>query len=141
MADVHSKEIRSFNMSRIRGKDTKPELIVRKFLFSKGYRYKLHDKTLPGKPDIVLPKYKTAIFIHGCFWHGHEGCKYFVVPKTRTEWWLKKIKRNQELDQLALEKLKETDWKIITVFECDLKTDKKEKTLLKLIKKLGYSSN
>src|SRR5678816_647392 len=94
MADVHSKEIRSFNMSRIKGKDTKPEILVRKFLFSKGFRYKLHVKSLPGKPDIVLPKYKTVIFVHGCFWHGHEGCKYYVVPKTKTEWWLDKINGN-----------------------------------------------
>ncbi|MBS4058867.1 MAG: DNA mismatch endonuclease Vsr [Bacteroidetes bacterium] len=89
--DVHNPETRSYNMSRIKGKNTLPEMIVRKFLFSKGFRYKLHDKNLPGKPDIVLPKYKTVIFIHGCFWHGHEGCQYFVIPKTRTEWWLNKI--------------------------------------------------
>jgi DNA mismatch endonuclease (patch repair protein) len=85
MADVHSKEVRSYNMSQIRNKDTKPEIIVRKFLFGKGFRYRLYDKKLPGKPDIVLSKYKTVIFIQGCFWHGHEGCKYFVIPKTRTE--------------------------------------------------------
>jgi DNA mismatch endonuclease (patch repair protein) len=90
MADVHNKKTLSYNMSRIRYKDTKPELLVRKYLFAKGFRYRLHDKKLPGKPDILLPKYNTLIFVHGCFWHGHEGCKYFVVPKTRTEWWLKK---------------------------------------------------
>jgi DNA mismatch endonuclease (patch repair protein) len=83
MADVHTKEIRSYNMSRIKGKNTKPEMIVRKFLHANGFRYKLHDKSLPGKPDIVLPKYRTLIFVHGCFWHGHKNCKYFVVPKTR----------------------------------------------------------
>ena len=98
MADVHSKAVRSYNMSRIKGKDTKPEMLVRKFLFANGFRYLLHVKTLPGKPDIVLPKYKTVIFIHGCFWHGHDGCKYFVVPKTRTEWWLDdlKLKKHKE---------------------------------------------
>jgi DNA mismatch endonuclease, patch repair protein len=85
MADVHDKETRSYNMSRIKGKDTKPEMLVRKFLHAKGFRYRLHVKNLPGKPDIVLPKYKTVIFVHGCFWHKHEGCKYFVVPKTRTD--------------------------------------------------------
>jgi DNA mismatch endonuclease (patch repair protein) len=85
MADVHNKETRSYNMSRIKGKNTKPEMLVRKFLHANGFRYRLHVKNLPGKPDIVLPKYKTVIFIHGCFWHGHENCKYFVVPKTRTE--------------------------------------------------------
>src|SRR5437868_4217727 len=83
MADVHSKETRSYNMSQIKGTNTKPEMLVRKFLHAQGFRYKLHDKTLPGKPDIVLPKYKTVIFIHGCFWHRHTNCKYFVIPKTR----------------------------------------------------------
>ena len=92
--DVHTKEQRSYNMSRIKGKDTKPEMLVRRFLHANGFRYKLHDKKLPGKPDIVLPKYRTVIFVHGCFWHGHKNCKYFVVPKTRTEWWLNKINGN-----------------------------------------------
>ena len=91
MTDVHEPEIRSYNMSRIRDKNTKPELIVRKFLFSKGFRYRLHDPTLPGKPDIVLAKRKTLVFIHGCFWHGHEGCRYFVIPDTRRDWWIEKI--------------------------------------------------
>ena len=94
MADVHTKAIRSYNMSRIKGKDTKPEMLVRRFLHANAFRYKLHDKSLPGKPDIVLPKYKTVIFVHGCFWHGHSNCKYFVVPKTRTDWWLNKINGN-----------------------------------------------
>jgi len=128
-------------MSKIRSKDTKPEILVRKFLFSKGFRFRLHQKLLPGKPDIVLPKYKSVIFIHGCFWHGHEGCKYFVIPKTRTEWWLQKINRNKQLDLTTHEKLKALGWKIITVFECDLKRDKKEKTLLRLLKNFGYTGN
>jgi DNA mismatch endonuclease (patch repair protein) len=102
MADVHSKETRSYNMSRIKGKDTKPEMLVRKFLFANGFRYRLHDKNLPGKPDIVLPKYKTVIFVNGCFWHGHENCKYFVIPKTRTEWWLNKSIRNIQLEDYFL---------------------------------------
>jgi DNA mismatch endonuclease (patch repair protein) len=106
MADVHNKKIRSYNMSMIRSKDTKPEIIVRKFLFGNGFRYKLYDKTLPGKPDLVFPKYKTVIFIHGCFWHGHEGCKYFVVPKTRTKWWLEKINCNKQLDTENTRQLK-----------------------------------
>jgi DNA mismatch endonuclease (patch repair protein) len=89
MADVHTKKQRSFNMSRIKGKDTKPEMLVRKFLHANGFRYKLHDKKLPGKPDIVLPKYNTVIFVHGCFWHGHTNCKYFKIPQTRTQWWIK----------------------------------------------------
>ena len=87
-----------YNMSRARSKDTKPELIVRKFLHAHGFRYKLHEKKLLGKPDVVLPKYKTVIFIHGCFYHGHEGCRYFVVPKTRTDWWLDKINGNKHRD-------------------------------------------
>jgi len=86
--DVHDKHTRAFNMSRIKGKDTKPEILVRRFLHAHGYRYRLHVKDLPGKPDIVLAKYKTVVFVHGCFWHGHKGCKYFTIPKTRTEWWL-----------------------------------------------------
>jgi len=95
MADVHTKEVRSYNMSQIRSKNTKPELVVRRYLFAKGFRYRLHSKDLPGKPDIVLPKYRTVIFVHGCFWHGHEGCKYFGIPKTNTEWWVNKIKGKQ----------------------------------------------
>ena len=86
MADVHTKEIRNFNMSRIKGKNTKPEMLVRKFLHANGFRYRRHDKSLPGKPDIVLPKYKTVILVHGCFWHRHSNRKYYVVPKTRTDW-------------------------------------------------------
>jgi DNA mismatch endonuclease (patch repair protein) len=121
MTDVHDKATRSYNMSRIKGKDTKPEMLVRKFLFSKGFRYRLHDKKLPGKPDIVLPKYKTVIFIHGCFWHGHEGCKYYVVPKTRTEWWLEKIGKNIVNDEKAVAALVEQGWKVIVIWECDLK--------------------
>lgn len=127
--DVHSKETRSFNMSRIKGKNTKPEILVRKYLFSKGLRYRLYSKTLPGKPDIVLPKYHTVIFIHGCFWHGHEGCRYFVIPKTRTEWWLNKINTNRENDRKNCESLKEMRWNVITVWECSLKKEKRESTL------------
>ncbi len=122
MADVHSKETRSYNMSRIRSKDTKPELLVRKFLHKNGFRFRLHVRDLPGKPDIVLPKYKTVIFIHGCFWHGHEGCRYFVVPKTRTEWWLNKIGVNISNDQKAEEQLTAAGWKVIKIWECELKT-------------------
>lgn len=133
MTDVHNKATRSYNMSRIKGKDTKPEMLVRKFLFSKGFRYRLHDKKLPGKPDIVLPKYKTAIFIHGCFWHGHEGCKYYVVPKTRTEWWLEKIGKNIVNDERAVKALLELGWKVIVVWECELKKNLSEQTLYKLI--------
>ncbi len=100
MADVHTKKQRSYNMSRIRSKNTKPELIVRSWLHKQGYRFRLHDKTLPGKPDIVLKKYKTVIFVHGCFWHGHKNCKYYVVPKTRTKWWLDKISAEEGAKKL-----------------------------------------
>jgi len=117
MTDVHSPETRSYNMSRIRNKDTKPELLVRQFLYSKGFRYRLYDKNLPGKPDIVFPGKKTAIFIHGCFWHGHKNCKYFVVPKTRTEWWLKKIQKNSNNDAENLKLLEDDGWHVVTIYE------------------------
>ncbi len=136
MADVHDKKTRSYNMSRIRSGNTKPEMLVRRFLHAQGFRYKLHDKTLPGKPDIVLPKYKTVIFVHGCFWHGHENCKYYVVPKTRTEWWVSKINRNIENDERAVNALKKAGWLVFHIWECDLKPLKAEKSLLKLIKRL-----
>lgn len=123
-------------MSRIKGKDTKPEMLVRRFLFSKGFRYRLHDKKLPGKPDLVFPKYKTVIFVHGCFWHGHEGCRYFVVPKTKTEWWLNKINGNKRNDVTNVRKLHEKEWKVINVFECGLKKDKREATLQNLLNEL-----
>jgi DNA mismatch endonuclease (patch repair protein) len=137
MADVHTKEIRSYNMSRIKGKNTKPEMLVRTFLHANGYRYKLHDKSLPGKPDIVLPKYRTVIFVHGCFWHGHKNCRYFVVPKTRTEWWLNKINGNTANDTKAIKALKKDGWRIITIWECNLKPSKVEKTLNTLLKNLS----
>lgn len=137
MTDVHSPEIRSYNMSRIKGKNTKPEIAVRKFLHSKGFRFRLHKKGLPGKPDIVLPKYKTVIFIHGCFWHGHKNCKYFVVPKTRTKWWLNKIIGNKKIDKRNYLKLRNNGWKIITLWECQLKPKKIIGTLSKLESKLG----
>src|SRR5690349_13018575 len=118
MADVHTKEVRSYNMSRIRSKNTKPEIRLRKILFASGFRFRLHDKTLPGKPDIVLKKYKTVIFVHGCFWHGHQHCKYFVVPKTKTDWWLTKITGNRNNDKLKIERLRQAGWNVIEVFEC-----------------------
>lgn len=116
-------------MSQIRSKGTKPEIMVRKYLFSKGFRYRLNVKNLPGTPDLVLPKYKTVIFIHGYFWHGHEGCKFFTLPKTRKEWWQRKIARNKSLDVENLAKLKDQGWNVITIFECELKKQKREHTL------------
>ncbi len=132
MSDVHDKQTRSFNMSRIRSKNTKPELIVRKFLFSNGFRFRIHVKSLPGTPDIVLPKYKAVIFIHGCFWHGHENCRYFVVPKTRTDWWLNKIRRNKQLDSDNFRNLTKQGWKIITIFGCELKQHIRNQTLKRI---------
>jgi len=123
-------------MSRIRNKDTKPELLVRQFLYSKGFRYRLHDKNLPGKPDIVFHGKKTVIFIHGCFWHGHKNCKYFVIPKTRTEWWLQKIQKNSNNDAENLKLLEDDGWHVVTIYECELKNEKITKTLNHLLHEL-----
>ncbi len=136
MADVHTPEIRSYNMSQIKGKDTKPEETVRKYLFSKGFRYRKNVTKLPGKPDIVLKKYRTCIFVNGCFWHKHEGCKYFVWPKSNTEFWENKINRNAERDEKEYRLLKEAGWNVIIVWECELKKDKREETLENLTNKL-----
>ena len=127
-------------MSRIRSAHTQPEIVVRKFLHARGFRYTLHNKKLPGRPDIVLPKYKTIVFIHGCFWHGHANCKYYVVPKTRTEWWLNKINTNKANDDKAIKALKKEGWKIIIIWECNLKPAKIEKTLASLLKKVERDS-
>lgn len=133
MVDVHDQKTRSYNMSQIKGKNTKPEIMVRKFLFAKGFRFRLHSKKLPGKPDIILPKFKTVILVHGCFWHGHEDCRYFVVPKTRTEWWMTKIVQNKKLDCENYLKLTNLGWKVITIFECELRKEFREGTLNELI--------
>jgi DNA mismatch endonuclease (patch repair protein) len=137
MADVHEPEVRSYNMSRIQAKDTKPEMLVRKFLHSNGFRYRLHVKDLPGKPDLVLPKYNSVIFVHGCFWHAHAGCEYFTIPKTRTNWWKEKLYGNKERDEKNIEKLKEDGWNVIVVWECELKPNKRKETLEKLTLQLG----
>jgi DNA mismatch endonuclease, patch repair protein len=136
MADVHNARTRSYNMSQIKGKNTKPEIMVRKFLFSNGFRYRLHDKKLPGKPDIVLSKYRTVVFVNGCFWHGHEGCRYFVIPKTRTEWWTNKIVQNKKSDSENYTKLIDLGWKVITIFECKLRKEFRKVTLNELITNL-----
>jgi DNA mismatch endonuclease (patch repair protein) len=135
MADVHEPEIRSYNMSQITGKDTKPEMLVRRFLHSNGFRYKLHVSDLPGKPDLVLPKYNSVIFVHGCFWHVHEGCKYFKLPKTRTKFWKNKLYKNKDRDKKNVKRLKEDGWNVIVVWECHLK-NKKGETLTQLIEEL-----
>ncbi len=143
MADVHNTAQRRYNMQQIKGKDTKPEMLVRRFLHANGFRYRLHVKDLPGKPDLVLPKYKTVIFVHGCFWHGHSGCKYYVVPKTRTEWWLEKINRNKTNDEKAVKALWKKGLHVINVWECGLKTKTAAKTLARILQKIGsnFKSN
>lgn len=140
MADVHDKETRSYNMSMIKSKDTKPEILVRKFLFSKGYRYKLHDKGLPGRPDIVLPKLRVVIFVHGCFWHGHENCPYFVLPQTQIYYWQEKIQGNKQRDYRNVNNLKDKGWEVFIIFECGLKALNKEKTYEKLLMLLKEQS-
>ena len=135
MSDKLTPEKRSWNMSRIKGKDTKIEVEVRKYLFSKGYRFRKNDKRYPGKPDIVLPMYHVAIFVHGCFWHRHEGCKDATTPKTRTEFWLEKFDKNVKNDQIKQEKLRELGWKVIVIWECELKRSFQE-TMDKVEKEL-----
>ena len=135
MSDKLTPEKRSWNMSRIKGKDTKIEVEVRKYLFSKGYRFRKNDKRYPGKPDIVLPKYHVAIFVHGCFWHRHKGCKDATTPKTRTEFWLEKFDKNVKNDQIKQEKLRELGWKVIVIWECELKRSFQE-TMNKVEKEL-----
>lgn len=123
-------------MSQIRSKNTKPEEIVRKYLFSKGIRYRKNDKRYPGRPDIILPKYKTAIFVNGCFWHMHDGCPKFIMPKSNIEYWKPKLERNKRHDienKIALEK---QGWKVIVVWECDLKKDKKDGRLMHLVEEI-----
>ena len=136
MADVHTKEQRSFNMCKIRGTNTKPEVKLRKALFAKGFRYSLHVKNLPGKPDIALRKYKTVIHVNGCFWHGHTGCKYFIIPKTRTEFWTNKINGTIARDEINDQKLSDLGWKVITVWECELKPKNFEETLKKTMEEI-----
>ena len=144
MADVHTPEQRSYNMSQIHGKNTKPEEIVRKYLFSQGFRYRKNDPRLPGKPDIVLPKYKTVVFVNGCFWHGHEDCKYFVWPKNNEEFWRHKITGNITRDSQKHMQLKKLGWKVIVVWECQLKKYMLNQTLPQLcaqIKGEAYEYN
>lgn len=134
--DVHNKETRSYNMSRIKGGKTKPEEIVAKYLFSQGFRYRRNVKKLPGTPDIVLKKYKTVIFVNGCFWHMHEGCKYFVWPKDNSEFWKNKLLANKERDEKEKKGIEELGWKVIVVWECQLKKAERERTLNWLVEKI-----
>lgn len=133
MADVHTPEQRSYNMSRIHSKNTKPEELVRKFLFSQGFRYRKNDAKLPGKPDIVLPKYKAVIFVNGCFWHGHEGCHYFVWPKNNAEFWKEKITGNIQRDKHNHQLLANQGWRVIEIWECQLMKSVVDNTLQNLV--------
>ena len=133
MTDIKTPEQRSRNMAAIKGKDTKPEMIVRKYLFSRGLRFRVQVRKLPGTPDIVLPKYRTAIFVNGCFWHGHEGCKYFRLPKSNVEFWKEKIERNIERDKESMQALFDLGWKVVRVWECELRNKaNREETLNKI---------
>ena len=127
-------------MSRIGGKDTKPEEMVRKYLFSKGFRYRKNVRKLPGSPDLVLPKYRTVVFVNGCFWHGHEGCKYFVWPKSNAEFWREKIEANISRDQRKEAQLKDMGWNVLVVWECELRPPKRQATLEGLENKLKQLS-
>ncbi|MGN8968286.1 very short patch repair endonuclease [Intestinimonas sp. HCP28S3_D6] len=135
MADNHSKEVRSKNMSHIRSANSKPEEIVRKYLFSKGFRYRKNVRILPGCPDIVLPKYHTVIFVNGCFWHKHD-CGRFVWPSSNTEYWMPKINRNVERDKQNHKKLIDMGWKVLIIWECELKKNVCEDRLERLIKEI-----
>lgn len=131
MADTHSKETRS-NMSRIRSRNTKPETMVRKFLFSKGLRFRKNDKRYPGHPDILLPRYKVAVFINGCFWHCHEGCLDFVLPESNQDYWVPKLEKNRNRDEENYAVLKKEGWNVFIVWECELKKASKDERLEQL---------
>ena len=149
MTDVYSKEKRSYVMSKIRSKNTKPEILVRRYLFKQGFRFRVNVKRLPGTPDIVLRKYRSVIFVHGCFWHGHENCPIYVPPKTHSEYWFEKINRNRERDAKARAKIKAMGWNVIVIWECQLKPKVCQQTfedllhLLRvfLLKKYGYKES
>lgn len=131
--DKLTKERRSWNMSRIRARNTKPEVFVRSKLHRMGFRFRIHTKGLPGKPDIVLPKYRTVVFVNGCFWHGHEGCKDYAPPKTRTEWWLNKINGNIKKDTENIAQLEKQGWHVLVIWECELTPDRRENTIQSLV--------
>jgi len=127
-------------MSRIRSRNTKPEDIVRKYLFSQGLRYRKNDKRYPGKPDVVLPKYHTVVFVHGCFWHGHEGCPDYVTPKSNADYWVPKLERNRQRDAISVEALWAAGWHVIVVWECELKKAVREERLARLIAEIKESA-
>ena len=132
MADNHTKDQRSYNMSRIRSNNTKPEKIVRSYLFSRGLRFRKNDRHYPGHPYIVLPKYNTVVFVHGCFWHRHEGCRYATTPTTNVEYWNNKFQMNTSRDKRNQEELKKMGWHVLIIWECQLKKDIRDNSLQKL---------
>ena len=132
MANTLTPQQRHANMVAIHGKDTKPEMVVRRYLWGCGFRYRLNHPRLPGKPDIVMRKYRTCIFVNGCFWHGHEECRYYTIPKTNTEFWVNKVKRNKERDRMVQQQLAAMGWHSIVIWECELKPKVREKTLVSL---------
>lgn len=136
MTDIMTAEQRSRCMSHIRSRDTKPEMLVRKFLFSKGLRYRINVRSLPGTPDLVFRKCKTAVFVNGCFWHGHEGCRYFRMPSSNVEFWRGKIERNVARDRSADEALLAMGWRVIRVWECELKAKVRAETLEGLYRRI-----
>ena len=138
MTDRLTPQQRHICMSHIRGKNTQPELIVRRYLHANGYRFRIHVKRLPGTPDIVLRKYKTAIFVNGCFWHGHEDCKLYVIPKTNTTFWQDKIERNKKRDEEAYYQLKKMGWHVVRLWECQLSTKNRAKYLCSLLFTLNH---
>lgn len=118
MADVHSPRVRSRNMAAIRGKDTRPELLIRKALHRRGLRYVLHDRRLPGRPDLVFPRYRTVLFVHGCFWHRHSGCRFATTPASNTGFWQKKLDENVQRDRKVRKQLQLMGWRVLTIWEC-----------------------
>jgi DNA mismatch endonuclease (patch repair protein) len=140
MPDNHSKEIRSFNMSRIRAANNSYEELVRKYLFARGLRYRKNDKRYPGKPDIVLPKYKVMVFVNGCFWHMHDGCKQSVLPQSNAEYWIPKLQANRKRDEANRRYLEQSGWRVITVWECELKKHISQQTLRQLYEKITLFS-
>lgn len=136
MSDNHSPEQRHRNMAAIHSVSTMPELKLRHALWRLGFRYRVNDKKLPGKPDIVFPKHHTAILVHGCFWHGHKGCAYYTVPKTNTDFWVAKVARNQERDQEVWRQLEAKGWEVIIVWECELKKNRFEDTIKRVEKEI-----
>lgn len=140
MPDIFSKSKRSYIMSKISGKETKPEILVRKYLFSQGFRYRKNVKKLPGKPDIVLPKYKTIIFVNGCFWHGHENCKKSALPATNIAFWKGKISSNIIRDKKTYAELSDMGYKVLVIWQCELNAKKREITLSELTREIKSST-